>query len=87
MYGMYKNICKHIIVIIMSMHHWIIISNFSDGSSISDEEVEKVVKEILMNHDPSEEGFVTQEEFLIWTLNDSLNSIFMDIIFQVIYTI
>ncbi|KAB7505762.1 Ubiquitin carboxyl-terminal hydrolase 32 [Armadillidium nasatum] len=61
--------------------------SISDGSSISDEEVEKVVKEILMNHDPSEEGFVTQEEFLIWTLNDSLTSIFMDIIFQVCHII
>ena len=50
---------------------------------VSPDDVEKLVEELLENHDPSNSGFITQEEYLMWTLHNPLASALLDIIFQV----
>ncbi|KAK7069599.1 hypothetical protein SK128_017086, partial [Halocaridina rubra] len=54
---------------------------------VSPEDVQKLVEELLENHDPSHLGFVTQEEYLMWTLNDRLSSALLEIIFQVCHIV
>lgn len=50
---------------------------------VSPEAVQKLVKELLENHDPTKSSFVTQEEYLMWTLHNPLSTALLDIIFQV----
>lgn len=50
---------------------------------VSGEEVQSLVQELLAHHDPQATGFVTQEEYLMWTLHNPLASALLDIIFQV----
>lgn len=52
---------------------------------VPQEEVKSVINKLLSDHDPKGTGCITQEEFLIWTLNDSLTTTFLKIIFQVSY--
>ncbi|XP_068211640.1 ubiquitin carboxyl-terminal hydrolase 32 isoform X1 [Palaemon carinicauda] len=54
---------------------------------VSSDDVEKLVGELLENHDPSNSGFVTQEEYLMWTLHNALASALLEIIFQVCHIV
>ncbi|XP_027228164.1 ubiquitin carboxyl-terminal hydrolase 32 isoform X2 [Penaeus vannamei] len=56
-------------------------------NGVSPEAVQKLVKELLENHDPTNSGFVTQEEYLMWTLHNALSSALLDIIFQVCHIV
>ncbi|KAK4322970.1 hypothetical protein Pmani_006294 [Petrolisthes manimaculis] len=54
---------------------------------VSGEEVQSLVQELLAHHDPQATGFVTQEEYLMWTLHNPLASALLDIIFQVCHIV
>ncbi|XP_071551468.1 ubiquitin carboxyl-terminal hydrolase 32 isoform X3 [Panulirus ornatus] len=54
---------------------------------VSPECVQRLVKELLENHDPNNSGFVTQEEYLMWTLHNPLSTALLDIIFQVCHIV
>ncbi|XP_069942662.1 ubiquitin carboxyl-terminal hydrolase 32 isoform X2 [Cherax quadricarinatus] len=54
---------------------------------VSPDCVQRLVRELLENHDPSNSGFVTQEEYLMWTLHNLLSTALLDIIFQVCHIV
>ncbi|XP_042222314.1 ubiquitin carboxyl-terminal hydrolase 32-like isoform X6 [Homarus americanus] len=54
---------------------------------VSPDCVQRLVRELLENHDPNNSGFVTQEEYLMWTLHNPLSTALLDIIFQVCHIV
>ena len=42
-----------------------------------------LAKEILNAYDSDKDGFITQEEYLVWTVNRSLPEDFLHLLFQV----
>ncbi|XP_076059243.1 ubiquitin specific protease 32 isoform X2 [Oratosquilla oratoria] len=54
---------------------------------VSSERVQQLVTDLLSQHDPQKSGCISQEEYLIWTLQNPLSNIFLNLIFQVCHVV
>ncbi|KAL3857432.1 hypothetical protein ACJMK2_012103, partial [Sinanodonta woodiana] len=46
-----------------------------------------VAKEIIITHDSDKDGKITQEEYLVWTVNNALSEDFLDLLSQVCHIV
>ncbi|KAK2185909.1 hypothetical protein NP493_217g02044 [Ridgeia piscesae] len=56
-------------------------------ASIDNEDAAALAKEILTAYDSDKDGYLTQEEYLVWTVNQTLPEDFLHLLFQVSHVV
>ena len=58
--------------------------SYCTQEQIEKESIDDIVNNILKEHDSDQDGCITQEEYLVWTVDNPMPAEFLDLLFQVL---